>query len=331
MHADALPRRPPLRRLLSCLPVLVALWMVDGWLSRDGYAGWERNSVRNSERRWDPRKSAKVAILGSSTSKDWLPGQLIEKVLKLPGRSVVDAHINGCHQGCTYAEVRRMIQRGHRYDTVFFGTNLFQLCEFAHSKRVLQQQMMTPTTDVPRLFGLYLHAEQPLQYIGRFLGMRLSGAYGDTAAVRADLSRRVLGEGKRGQGHRWHRPRVARADEPLTCAYDDDSVALKRAFTEAMLDDLAGMADHVYLMLLPDRTLALDDPAIRASWAKHVALHRALAEARPHVTLVDLVTDGVDDPRKYRDGFHLNGRGIADQRALFERRMKAILAAGGGR
>ncbi len=307
--------------------MLLGLWVIDGWLTKDGYAGWERNSVRNSERRWDPRPKAGAVILGSSTSKDWLPASLVERLLGLPRGQVVDAHINGCHQGCTWAEVRRMLQRGHHYDVAFFGTNAFQLCEFAHSKRVLQQALMVPRVDVPRLFGIYAHAEQPLQYVGRFVGMQISQAYGDTAWVQGEFLRRLAGPGKRGQSHRWARPRGPAGEAPPTCDFDDDAIALKRAFSEGLLDDLQQLADHVYLMLLPDRTLGDPEPIRRAAWEKHVALHRALADAREGVTLIDLVTDGVTDVRKYRDGFHLNNRGIPDQQRLFEARLRAVGAA----
>ncbi len=307
------------------MPVLLGLWFLDNALSKDRYIGWERNSVRNSAHRWAARKKAKVVILGSSTSKDWIkPSWLAKQVGKRPG-DVLDAHINGCHQGCTYAEVRRLLDRGRHFEVAFFGTNLFQLCEFAHSKRVLQQTLMLPSHDIPRLFGIYTHAEQPLQYMARFAGIKLSGAYGDTAALQRGFKEGLWGKGRRGHEHRWYRKRRPRKDKPpLSCAYSDDEVAYKWALSEALFDDLAELAERSYLLFLPDRTASLDDPDHQERWRRHRALHEAAAAARPHLEFVDLVTDGPTDPKYFRDGYHLSSKGMKLQRALFEKRMKAL-------
>lgn len=312
------------KHLLYILPTLAALWIVDGTLSEDRYIGWERNSVRNSTDRWERHRRATVALFGSSTSKDWLPAQLAARTVGKTRRDVVDAHTNGCHQACTWATVRKMLRRERRYEFAFVGTNLFQLCELPHSKRVLQQQMQLPAADVPRAFGLYLHAEQPLRYMGRYIGMTLSGAYADTAPIQRWLAEDLFGKAKRGREHRWYRADRPSSETVLTCSYEDDAVAYKRAFSEALLDDMGQLADRVFLMMLPDRTLGLDTPENRERWRRHMALHREMADARPWVTLVDLVTDGVSDPKKFRDGFHLGREGIDDQQALFERRMREL-------
>ncbi|MCA9557094.1 MAG: hypothetical protein KC583_00910 [Myxococcales bacterium] len=333
----------PLHRLAYMVPILLAVWFFDAWITDDGRAGWERNTVRNSVARFENDTRGRVAIMGSSTSKDWLSERTLEGLLGRKRGEVIDAHINGCHQGCTWAEVQKIRQLHHqkrcrpsgkdrcspptekRFDAVFFGTNLFQLCEFAHSKRVLQHAMLTPVADVPALFGRYLHADQPLQWIGRYAGIRLSDAYGDTQALRDYWGRRFLGSPRAGKAHAWYRADAPPGDAaPLSCAYDADAVALKRAFTEGLLDDLGELADHVYLMLLPDRSRALDDPEHRRRWAAHLALHQAIADARPWVTVVDLVTDGAARPEHFRDGFHLNEAGMKIQQALFAARLKAL-------
>ena len=314
-----------LKNLTIIFPVLIGLWFADTAISRDRTAGWERNSVLNSMKRWTQRPRAQVAIFGSSTSKDWLDVRTLGQAVGVAPGHVLDAHINGCHQGCTLAEVRLMKTKKRHFKMAFFGTNLFQLCEFSHSKRVLQQEMMLPSTDIPQHFARYLKAEQPLRYIGRFVGIELSGAYADTAYLRSEGGRWLFGRPERGKGHLWARPKPAIAPESvLTCAYSDDDVALKRAYSEALLDDLSTIADQVFLMVLPDRTLGSDDPAIAESWRRHLKLHRELADARPSVTLIDLVTDGARTPHKFRDGFHLNAAGIRDQKRLFGKRMKAL-------
>ncbi len=313
-----------MRHLLYIIPVLCGLWMWDNSLSLDRYAGWERNSVRNSMIRWDRGKRAKVAIFGSSTSKDWLPVTLAARVTGVGARDVLDAHVNGCHQGCTWSSVRKLLQRERHYEAVFFATNLFQMCEELHSKRVLQHQMMLPAQDVPRLFGLYAHADQPLTYVGRYVGMTLSGAYGDTAALQRWLREDLFGEPKRGRTHLWARPdRPPSSKKTMSCRYRPADVAYKAAVSAALLDDLTRLADHVFLLLLPDPTAASDDPEHQRRWVLHRALHQELADARPAVTLIDLVTDGVVEQKDFRDAIHLHRRAMPRQQKLFEARMEA--------
>ncbi|MCA9547879.1 MAG: hypothetical protein KC613_25920, partial [Myxococcales bacterium] len=79
--------------------VLAALGVADHFISSGRSIGWERNSVRNSRARWAKKPQARVAIFGSSTSKDWLPEGWLAGLLKVPTATVLDAHINGCHQG----------------------------------------------------------------------------------------------------------------------------------------------------------------------------------------------------------------------------------------
>jgi len=314
-----------MRHLLYIAPVMLALWFLDSAISEDRYVGWERNSVRNSAHRWHANKTNQVILLGSSTSVDWARPHYIGKLLGVSGRKVLDAHINGCHQGCTYAEVRYLLQRERHFKTAFYGTNLFQICEYEHSKRSLQHEMMLPTRDIPRMFALYARAEQPLNYMARFIGNELSGAYGDTAILRHQWTQALFGEAERGQEHRWIRAERPPRAPFVTCDYAPEHVAYKKAVSEALLDDLGALADQVFLMLLPDETLSSPDPAIRAAWIKHRALHRELAAARPHVTLIDLTEGGARDRRHFRDGFHVNKTGMR----LQQRRFEALMRAGG--
>lgn len=323
--------------LLQVLLVLAALAGLDWKLSDGRAAGWERNTLRNALKRVDTASSATVAILGSSTSKDWLPERLVAEVMGVPTRAVLDAHINGCHQDCTWAEVRRLKAEGRRFDAVFIGTNLFQLCEFEHTKRILQQSWLLPLADLPALLTSYLHAARPLRPLGRLLGLTLSGAYGDATVVRRQLEnglKKVWNpepkDGRRLPAWAWARRKGLPGAPPLSCTYTEQDVSLKLAYSAALLDDLAAVTDHVYLMLLPEVTLGIDEPEHRARWARHLAAHRALADARPHVQLVDLVHGGVRDRRQYRDGFHLNDKGIAAQQQLFRARVAALRAGASG-
>jgi hypothetical protein len=308
-----------IKHLLYIVPTLAALWFVDDALSKHRTAGWERNSVINSQKRWNARGDFDVVLLGSSTSADWLPPAELGRVLGVPRERVLDAHINGCHQDCTYAEVRRLLAEGRHFKTAVFGTNLFQLCEFDNSKRVLQQHMMLPKSDIPRLFGLYLQMDQPLRNMMRFVGNELSGAYADTQAIQDAMALAVFGKRNDAQKHRWVRKQAPAAKSSPTCSYEPDAIAYKKALSEAILDDLGKLADEVYLLVLPDVTL--DDPTQAEAWTRHRALHQSFADARPYLKVIDLSHDGAHAAKHFRDGFHLSPEGIRIQQALFARRM----------
>jgi hypothetical protein len=224
------------------LLVATALFAVDWFLSEGREAGWERNTVRNALARIAKAPKARVAILGSSTSKDWLPEALVGKVLGVPARTVLDAHLNGCHQDCTWAEVRRLKSEGLRYEAVLFGTNLFQLCEFEHTKRLLQQTRLIPTADLPDLVWSLSAAVRPLRAWGRLMGIGLWGAYADGTVVRRALHgavRRIWDpalppeQAKRRRpapGWSWARRKGLPASNVLSCDYAPASIALKRSY-----------------------------------------------------------------------------------------------------
>lgn len=321
-----------MRHLLYIIPTLICLWWVDNIISADRYAGWNRNSIRNSQRRWANSRDAvrrktrdmEIALLGSSTSVDWLRPGYIAKLKKVDGRKVLDAHINGCHQTCTWSSVRLLTKQRWHFKTAFVGTNLFQICEYPHSKRILQHAAQMPIEGVGELMGVYAHAERPFLYMGRYLGNRLSGAYGDTEFFQKNIARSWFGSPRRGRGHLWYREKPPeKGPDEVYCDYAPEHVAYKLAASEALLDELGEMADHVYLMLLPDPTLSSDEPEKQQAWVKHRAAHQALAAARPHVTLVDLTEGGARTHEQFRDSIHLNQRGMKVQQALFERLMRA--------
>jgi hypothetical protein len=317
-------------RLVGPLLLLVtALWIADALLSRDRTVGWERNTVRNALNRVHTAKDARVAILGSSTSADWLPNAFAAQTLGRKAGEVVDAHLNGCHQPCTWSEVQGLLAQGRRYEVAFFGTNLFQQCEFVSPKRQLQDEMLLPTASIPAAFALYAHAEDPLGYVARFLGVKLSGVYGDTGFLQDTWRKATLGAASPTDAWRWARTTPPPPGGTHDCSYDDDAIAYKTAVTSALLDDLRALADVTYLMLLPDDLLTTGTPAQLAAWAKHRALHTALAEARPWVRLVDLSTSlpGLPGARRredFRDGVHVSPAGLKAQQALFTARMKAL-------
>jgi hypothetical protein len=292
-------------------------------VSKERTVGWERNCVIDARKRWTTSPGREAILLGSSTSVDWLRPYQVEGLLRLRGGSVVDAHINGCHQGCTFAEVRRLLHENRHYHRAFYGTNQFQLCEFEHSKRVLQHQMMIPPEDVPDLFALYARSEQPLGYMARFIGMKLSGVYGDTLFLQREWAEDMFGAPKKGRQHRWYSARPAPPAPFVSCDYAPEHVAYKAALSRALLRDLRRLTDQVVLMLLPDENLSRPDPALKTAWARHRALHRRLASEVPGVVLVDLSRgEGARLPGHFKDGFHVNAEGARLQIRLLERGLR---------
>ena len=321
---------------------MILLWWVDKVISQDDYIGWNRNSIRNSQLRWAnnhkkwtdlrrswrrkkprPKKKLRSAVLlGSSTSVDWLAPAYLARLKGYESGTVLDAHINGCHQGCTYASVRRLLLRRRRFNTAFFGTNLFQICEHAHSKRVFQHSVLLPTRDIPRMLGLYLSAEQPMKYMGRFIGDRLSSAYGETSFLQSTWAKALFGSRKRRDSQRWYTHTQPPGKPFEFCDYEADHIRYKLAVTEALLDDMKKLAGRVYLMLLPDVSLSSPDPETRAIWEKHRAVHQAMADERKDVHLVDLTQEGgAREAVDFRDGFHVSAQGKRLQRALFVKLM----------
>lgn len=313
-----------MRLLHTLVPTLLALWFVDQWLSEDRRVGWERNAMRNFEWRWTKAEGRTVLVLGSSTTADWLDAKLLAPLLDVPPTQVLDAHVNGCHQDCAHAIVRRSAREERRFELAFYGVNQFQQCDDLHPKRILQQHTLLPTVDLPRALALHARGEQPLLAVGRLLGNALSGAYGDTNALQAEWREELLGEPDPEQAHRWYAPAPPPKAPPPFCGYAPERVAYKLAVTAAMLDDLGELSDRVVVVLLPDVSLSqLYDPVRAHAWQAHREAHRRLAEERPFVTLIDLGEGGAHEPRDFTDGVHTSRRGKRLQQRLFARKLAA--------
>ena len=102
-------------------------------------------------------------------------------------------------------------------------------------------------------------------------------------------------------------------------------MALKLAFTNALLDDLGELSEITYLMLLPDQSRALKDPMHQQRWAAHVAAHKKLVSGRPWVKLLDLTAPDEIKPHHFKDGFHLKRSAYRQQQARLK---KALIAQG---
>ena len=313
-----------MRHLLYIVPILLALWFVDQCLSRDRRVGWERNAMRGYEWRWTKADGRKVLLLGSSTAVDWLPAHYLAPLLRVDREQVLDAHVNGCHQDCAWAIVRRAVLEQRRFELAVIGVNQFQQCDDLHPKRSLQLHTLMPTRDLPRALALQAKGEQPLLAAGRLLGNILSGAYGDTAFLQTQWRDALFGARDAKRAHRWYSAVAPTRTPPPFCDYAPARVAYKLAVTAALLDDLAGISKRVVLVLLPDISLSQQgEPGGRAAWEAHRAAHVELAAQRPFVTLIDLSQGGAREPGDFTDGTHLSRGGMAVQQKLFARELAA--------
>lgn len=321
MGGSAGEKRTPARGILAALNVialLAALWWADQVFSAGGVAGGERKAVRGAFARMRSSRADRVVLFGSSTSRDWLPPWSLAAIFGVGIDDVLDAHINGCHQDCTWAQVRHMLAQERHFDVAFYGTNLFQLCEHPHTKRALQQRELLPARDRLDLLRLYAHSRHPLAYLGRFVGGAVSAVYADTTATQREAARRLLG--RENPDRSWVRAPSDEPREPPRCGYEEDEVAYKRAVSRALYTDLGRLADRTFVLLLPDASLLSSDPADVRAWEAHRDMHRELASEHPHVVLIDLaIPRPVED---YTDGVHLQPQAGVEQRRLLRQRLR---------
>ncbi|MCA9694920.1 MAG: hypothetical protein KC636_35405 [Myxococcales bacterium] len=321
-------RAAPAARVLAWLCALALLPLLawaDRALSDHGALGWERNAVRGGLAKLAKQPDASgVLLLGSSTSRDFLRMAWLAAQFRVAPAEAVDGHINGCHQGCTWAEVRRLLAEGRHFEVAVFGVNLLQMCEHAHSKRVLQHRLLLPRGETLSLWRHYLRAEAPLRYVARSIFGAVSETYADTTSVQTRLREALWDKPRRGQEHRWYRRDRPATTRIRTCDYEPDAVAYKLGLTAAILDDLERLADRSYLLLLPDQSLSVEEPDVQQAWARHREAMAALTEARPWVRLVDLTGDGPWTAERFRDGVHLSRRSYARQRRQLARELDRV-------
>lgn len=305
-----------MKKALYIIPFIVGVWYLDNVASKDRTVGWERNSVFDARKRLKASKARNTILLGSSTSVDWLRPKMVEKLFRLSSGTVVDAHVNGCHQGCTFSQVKGLLKKRKHYKRAFYGTNEFQICEEDHSKRIMQHQMMLPVEDLPELFAQYSQAQQPLRNIARYFGITLSSVYGDTNFLQRQWSHKLIGAPRRGRDHRWYKKKRKRTMKEHWCDYSPDKVAYKLSLSKALYGSMLRLADDVFILLLPDQTLSDKDPEKKRVWQLHRKSHQQIADSDEHLHLIDLSQGGAHLPRHFRDGYHLSGEGTRIQQTL---------------
>lgn len=312
------------RRALALVQWTLALALVPGlvWLDRelsdDGTLGRERHAVRGGLMRIAERPDADgVVILGSSTSRDWIAIHWLPRVFGEEPQDVLDAHVNGCHQGCAWAEVRRLLAQGRHFRVALFGTNQFQMCEEEHSKRVLQHRELAPEGDVLPDLLAYLHAQRPLRWIARHAFGTLSGVYADTLSVQKKLGDPILGKASRRANRAFIRP-VSDAHRTVWCPYSDRDIAYKRALSRRLYVDLARLADETFILLLPDRSLVEGGPQVQAAWERHRQVQRELVAEHESLHLLDFTAGQQYSHDDFKDPVHVTMRHGGRMRARFQ-------------
>lgn len=306
---------------LLAIALLPGLWILDDWLSDERTAGYERKTLRGVDTRLKAQPDAEGAILlGSSTSRDWIKIAWLPRLLREDAADVIPGHINGCQQGCTWTEVRRLLDEDRHFRVALYGTNQFQMCEQEHSKRVLQHRTLVPTSDTTDVWRAYLHTERPMRWIGRYLFGALSGAYADTTAVQRRVGQPIVKRNRVREEQRFIHRELAPAPDRV-CAYSDEDVAYKTELSRQLYADLSRLADRVYIMLLPDRSLAGTSPDEERAWQAHRALQRQLVDEHDNLWLLDLTEDQDYTQADFKDPVHLHRDRYRVQRGVLSKQL----------
>jgi hypothetical protein len=259
-------------------------------------------------------------VLGCSTS-NWFAGAL-RSGWKLGRRDVIDAHMSDCLQGCTMAQARHIQALGRHFQTATFGVNAFEYCEAYRERRSMQEVDLMPWADSLELARLYVHSEDPLRYAGGWLMNHSSRVYGNTMWLQRHV--RKLWFGNESLDARWFR-REAQAPGQRKEAFQCDYAGADRDFglaaTRGALRALEALADRVQLVLLPDKQHSADTEAARQTRELFAREHRELAAAFERVELIELLDPALTQPELFRDGAHLNPKGLKRASAHLVRKL----------
>jgi hypothetical protein len=270
---------------------------------------------------------ARHLVLGCSTS-NWFAVTLA-KAWRVEKSAVVDGHMSDCLQTCTLAEARHLQALGRHFDTVTFGVNSFEYCESYRERRSMQEVELMPLANSLELARVYLQSEDPLRYVGGWLMNQVSLVYGNTMWLQRHTRKALFGnESPNGGWFRRELPKPRRR-ESFVCDYTAADRDFGLAATRGALQALEALADRVLLVVLPDRGLSTDTPVARAARELFVREHRELAADFERVELVDLAVPELARREFFRDGAHLNAKGIRAADKLLSARVRALPAAAG--
>lgn len=310
---------PPLTKSLTLLAVLAAFVAFDRAIAPTDVKRSELAGLRDQAHALDAAPRADVLVLGSSTIGQWLTPKVLGSILGVPSKSIMNAHLSACYPSCSFSVVEQLKARGRRFRKVFLGVNMFSMCEGGAALRVMQNVELTPAGKLPQVFVTYLHSTKPATYLGTAAGMLLSHAYRDTTYQQDRLTVTTFGKGNTPDSWRFL-PKVKPAEASKReyrggCGYEPNKVALQTKFLALQLDALSEIADQVYVLSLPQRSLAHIDnyPEIRSAWERHQRSLKNLVSKHEKVKLVDMTTGGIMASRFFRDAVHLNERGRQHQ------------------
>jgi hypothetical protein len=316
----------PIRVLLPLAMVLGLLAFVDRAIGRFERGGPYRTEIPRPIEAVRRAPDAGHVVLGCSTSS-WFAGAL-QHGWRLGKRDVVDAHMSDCLQACTMAEARHLAHLGRHFHTATFGVNAFEYCEAYRERRSMQEVELMPLEHSLELARVYLHSEDPLRHAGGWLMNHVSTVYGNTMWLQRHT--RKLWFGNEGLDARWFRrqpPPARPRRESFLCDYAKADRDFGMAATRGALRALEALADRVQLVVLPDKHSSADTAEARAARELFAREHRELAAEFDRVELIELLDPALTKQALFRDGAHLNAKGVKLASASLAKRLPRLPAA----
>lgn len=318
-------RALPFRVLLPIALTLGLLALVDRAIGRYEGGGPYRQEIPRPITAVRRAQAASHVVLGCSTS-NWFAGAL-RRGWRLGNADVVDAHMSDCLQACTMAEARQLVDLGRHFETATFGVNAFEYCEAYRERRSMQEVELMPIEHSLELARVYWHSEEPLRYAGGWLMNQVSTVYGNTMWLQHHVRKRWFGnEGLDGGWFRREPPPARARKESFLCDYVAADREFGLAATRGALRALEALADRVQLVVLPDKQRSGNAPAARAARELFAREHRELVAEFERVELIELLDPTLTQPSLFRDGAHLNQKGVKLASQTLARRLPALPA-----
>ena len=296
-------------RVLLIAATLGALYLVDRAIGRWQGGGPYREEIPRPLAAVRRAPEARHVVLGCSTS-NWFAGA-VQRGWRLGKNAVVDAHMSDCLQACTMAEARRLAAQGRHFQTATFGVNAFEYCEAYRERRSMQEVDLMPLERSLDLARVYAHSDDPLRYVGGWLLNHVSLVYGNTMWLQRHARKSWFGN--EGLDNNWFRlqpPPPRPRKESFRCDYMAADRAFGMAATRGALRALEALADRVQLVVLPDKQNSANSDEARRARELFAREHRELSADFDRVELIELLDPALTKPELFRDGAHLNNKGL---------------------
>jgi hypothetical protein len=207
--------------------------------------------------------------------------------------------------------------------------NSFEYCEAYRERRSMQEVELMPIANSLELARIYFQSDDPLRYVGGWLMNHVSLVYGNTMWLQRHTRKAVFGNESPNGGWFYREPPKRKRRESFICDYPAADRDFGLAATRGALRALEALADRVLLVVLPERGHALDTPEASAARALYVREHRELAADFERVELIDLAVPELARHEFFRDGAHLNAKGIRAAEKLLVAQLRALPAGPG--